>query len=169
MRTISIREPIVRALVADKACIVGRNWPGSVGPNTLGLCLGPAGVHVSKQGKVDELRRLRSIIDGFELGTLTQAVAEESVPHGHVVGSSTVIGVIAVQGRKLTDVRFAVIDEFKKVGVNVAPRWVQGWQFAFPEVRWLWLFNGFKHCKPTPWKGVMSEFPVPEPVFKSCL
>ena len=170
LRTISVRAPMIRAMLATGFGCIGRNWPppGNVNATTLVGQLGPVGLHVSKQGTAAEQRTMNELVQAYRLDKPEMF----PTPRGHVVGRGEVLEIFDLRcfrgspGDLVKQVERALMRRGAQV---VSDRELVGWlrlgREPFRATCWLWLIGNLKACKPAPWRGVMSQFPVPLSVF----
>jgi len=163
MRTISLREPVARALISFGSVALGKNWPGeALRPDTLKKYMQPWGIQVSKQGTETELEPIRKLIRRHSLG---DDVIGHPTPLGHVVASARLLGMVDARNMTMTSLRNEIVRAFDGNNPKVDIHWAEGWIAVFPNVKWFWLLSDVQTCKPVAWRGVMSMFPVPNEVF----
>ena len=163
MKTISVKEPVARALISYGAAVVGKNWPPvEVSAMSMEKYLQVTGIHISTQGSEREIGEIRDHVIRHQLG-------EESIRHptpiGHVVASARMLGI--VDSKLMT--RASACDEIIRILAaskkKVSPEWAEAWMSLFPKSSRLWVFSDVQPCKPARWRGVMSMFSVPDEVF----
>lgn len=163
--TISIRQPIIEVFLATGRGLIGKNWPLTAMSETVrSKLLGPIGLHVSTQRfsivrKGEAAKHLRDY--GLDGGKEWEYL---DTP-GHVVGKGRVIDILPgnlPMPELIERVRALYVP------LTTSDEWVRGWFSLYADMRpkWLWVLGDVKPCKPTPWKGVMSHFPVPEMYFR---
>jgi len=163
VRTISVREPVANALLAKGAALVGKNWPNQIkATQALPNVLGPIGIQVSTQGKGGPSEAVRAISMRYELGRLEGS----TLPLGHVVARAEVIAV--VPGFRPVEITYEeVADKLRKAHVeDVTEWWVRGWMEVFPSMKWLYVIANVQRVVPFKYRGVMSQFPVPDNLFR---
>lgn len=164
MKTISLREPVARALISFGSAAIGKNWPlDTLRPETIQKYLKPTGIHVSKQGSETELDPIRRLVIRHSLG---DQVMGHPTPLGHVVASARMLAMIDAKSMTRTSLAYEIVRVFDQNNRKVDLHWAQGWIAVFPDVHWFWLLSDVQTCKPVPWKGVMSMFPVPNEFFQ---
>lgn len=166
MRTISLREPYARALILDGAAVVGRGWPSQGTEATILGQRGPVGIQVSTQGGESWMRFCSSTLLGGGVTLSGENLPGLNLPKGHVVASANVITLVDGNFRS-RDVETDVIAALSSVGTPVARPWVNAWMKTVTHnmIRWWWVIAQPKRCTPVKWRGVMSQFPVPDEVF----
>ena len=162
MRTISLREPVVRAMLSCGFAVVGRNWPNQANDSTLEKMLGPVGIHVSRQGTTADMHRMREVA----VNVMKLKMGEVYAPFGRVVASAQVLSLVS-NNMPRSQVVSNVMGELLAQGLDVSRALIEGGLLMSmsPDPQWWWVMAHPKPCKPVPWRGVMSQFPVPDEVF----